>query len=227
MMITALISPPAPDLITRVEATDWEICRPNNCYSSFAGTVNSLTGNATGLTTGELRLQMRGRLPLTRSTRGIDLGRANIDLLDLLDEGAGAGELAELALPGGVRLVPLWSRGPTTQFSEVPPPGAQPNSSFTGYTPSGLDSRLHAELGRQRARRDARIVRADEPVGHQSGQPVGHLRQPGPAAGRRHNRAVAMHRRAARAERAGAAIKAEFDDPVSPRVAGLALFREH
>ena len=67
MMITALISPPAPDLITRVEATDWEICRPNNCYSSFAGTVNSLTGNATGLTTGELRLQMRGRLPLTRS----------------------------------------------------------------------------------------------------------------------------------------------------------------
>ena len=126
MMITALISPPAPDLITRVEATDWEICRPNNCYSSFAGTVNSLTGNATGLTTGELRLQMRGRLPLTRSTRGIDLGRANIDLLDLLDEGAGAGELAELALPGGVRLVPLWSRGPTTQFSEVPPPGAQP-----------------------------------------------------------------------------------------------------
>ncbi|HUC12475.1 MAG TPA: hypothetical protein VL985_18925 [Stellaceae bacterium] len=126
MMITALLSPTTPNLITTVLASDWELCRPNNCYGSFAGTVSSLTGSATGLTTGELRLQMRGRLRLTRSTRGIDLARANIDLLDLLDEGSGAGELAELALPGGVRLVPRWSRGPTTLFSEVPPPGAQP-----------------------------------------------------------------------------------------------------
>lgn len=126
ILITALISPPTPNFITTVSATDWVLCGFDNCYMSFAGTVSSLSGSATGLSTGNLRLQMRGRLRLTRSARGINLARANLDLLDLLDEGAGAGELAELALPGGVHLVPRWSRGPTTLFSEVPPPGAQP-----------------------------------------------------------------------------------------------------
>ncbi len=144
-LITALVSPPTPSVITTVRASEWVPCGFTNCSDPSAPAVNSLTGSATGLATGNFRLQMRGRLRLTGSTDGIDLARANIDLLNLLDEGAGAGELAEFALPDGVHLVPRQSRGSTTLFSEAPPPGTQPilRLEVTRRPNSGLDFSLN------------------------------------------------------------------------------------
>ena len=162
-MITGLVSPPTPGVGTTVQATEWVPCGFNNCNTPFAPALNALTGSATGLDAGQVHLRLQGRLTLARSAGNPNLGRASVDLIDLLDEAGAAGELVAAAEPYGVHLVPSGSRGATTVFSEQPPPGARPVFRLEVTPRAGRDLDFTLNV--------ARSILSGEPQSCSPGQP--------------------------------------------------------
>jgi hypothetical protein len=125
--ITGVVDPTQVGNFTDVLASQWVPCRSFfDCSTRFTPTLNSLTGSATGLDADQVQLSMRGRLTLARSAGEPDLARASIDLLSVLDEAGGAGELVDATASRSVHLVPSRSRGSTTVFVETRPAGARP-----------------------------------------------------------------------------------------------------
>jgi hypothetical protein len=138
-IVTGLVEPPAPGANTNVELTQWVPCRnPVHCDTRHTPTLNSLTGSATGLDAGQVQLTLRGRLTLPRSGSDLALTRAGIDLISVLDEAGGAGELVDATGSRSVHLVAHASRGGTTVFFEARPPETRPFFQMQVTRRSGL-----------------------------------------------------------------------------------------